>query len=413
MQKKNILILLLIFVLFLIVGCSDEVTKESYTIKFDSNSNDVFENIVIDEKSTINLPTPSKIGYVFAGWYPSEEYVLGTQVTNQTIIGKNITLHAKWNPIPLVITYDLAGGYFKDGSTSKTVSTVYNAGAELERAYLDNHLFMGWYMNDVEVTENTKFTSNSTVTAKYLSMETLQSSYKINLNYDGGDHYYYPWIYQVELFIESVFPNEVQDGSIRDLPYLYVRVVCDFVRDLFVFKQTPEYKRNNYSKDKIFVQAKDYLIGEGGFFSSSAYHDKWLWLFEYLGSVASEENKPYFEDLLAGKYTKKASIYEKEQMGIISELAAFINGTKNYTYKDTVYKTGDYTDESVIYGFEELLGITEYVTGEGTILLTPYKKDHIFLGWYDNPEFEGDPITEIKYNEYGEKTYYANWLKRG
>ena len=69
--------------------------------------------------------------------------------------------------------------------------------------------------------------------------------------------------------------------------------------------------------------------------------------------------------------------------------------------------------ESIIYGFEELLGITEYVTGEGTILLTPYKKDHMFLGWYDNPEFEGNPVTEIKYNEYGEKTYYANWLKRG
>ena len=32
-----------------------------------------------------------------------------------------------------------------------------------------------------------------------------------------------------------------------------------------------------------------------------------------------------------------------------------------------------------------------------------------FLGWYDNAEFSGNPITEIKATDSGNKTYYAKW----
>jgi uncharacterized repeat protein (TIGR02543 family) len=37
------------------------------------------------------------------------------------------------------------------------------------------------------------------------------------------------------------------------------------------------------------------------------------------------------------------------------------------------------------------------------------RKGYTFLGWYDNPSFYGNPITSIKENETGEKSFYAKW----
>ena len=33
-----------------------------------------------------------------------------------------------------------------------------------------------------------------------------------------------------------------------------------------------------------------------------------------------------------------------------------------------------------------------------------------FVGWYDNPEFTGDPITEIPTNYRGDIIIYAKWI---
>lgn len=37
------------------------------------------------------------------------------------------------------------------------------------------------------------------------------------------------------------------------------------------------------------------------------------------------------------------------------------------------------------------------------------KLGHNFVGWYDNPEFSGSPITEIAANSTGDMTLYAKW----
>lgn len=36
---------------------------------------------------------------------------------------------------------------------------------------------------------------------------------------------------------------------------------------------------------------------------------------------------------------------------------------------------------------------------------------HIFAGWYDNPEFDGDPITCLAEDAHGDQTFYAKWLE--
>lgn len=43
-------------------------------------------------------------------------------------------------------------------------------------------------------------------------------------------------------------------------------------------------------------------------------------------------------------------------------------------------------------------------------LPTPTREGYTFGGWYDNEEYEGNPITKIKIQEIGEKTLYIKWI---
>ena len=50
-----------------------------------------------------------------------------------------------------------------------------------------------------------------------------------------------------------------------------------------------------------------------------------------------------------------------------------------------------------------------YYAGESATLKATAKSGYVFAGWYDNAEFNGSPITEIKATDSGNKTYYAKW----
>ena len=44
---------------------------------------------------------------------------------------------------------------------------------------------------------------------------------------------------------------------------------------------------------------------------------------------------------------------------------------------------------------------------------TPEKPGYNFLGWYNNPELEGEPITELGEGNTGHLNYYAKWEQAG
>ena len=83
-----------------------EGTFDVFNIVVDSNNGDT-ENRTITYGDTVgSLPTPSKEGYTFAGWYDS----LGNAVDENTTITSEISIEARYNPIHYNITYDLDGG---------------------------------------------------------------------------------------------------------------------------------------------------------------------------------------------------------------------------------------------------------------------------------------------------------------
>ena len=83
------------------------------------------------------LPTPTKTGYTFDGWYTdqglTQEATPGAQIT------QNTTLYAKWTANTYIITLDANGGKFvKDGNESETIEIqyVYGTYANYDQAKL-------------------------------------------------------------------------------------------------------------------------------------------------------------------------------------------------------------------------------------------------------------------------------------
>ena len=71
---------------------------------------------------------------------------------------------------------------------------------------------------------------------------------------------------------------------------------------------------------------------------------------------------------------------------------------------------------SIVYHIEPpfedgLLGAS-YEPDVGCTLPTDVTKEgYVFAGWYDNPELEGEPITEILPGEKGGRVFFAKWVE--
>lgn len=66
---------------------------KKYTVTFDSQGGSHVSSQTVKESTTISLPTPTRDGYKFLGWYT--EATGGSKVTSLTVT-KNVTLYAHW-----------------------------------------------------------------------------------------------------------------------------------------------------------------------------------------------------------------------------------------------------------------------------------------------------------------------------
>ena len=69
----------------------------AYTIKLDTNGGAKLDNLTIKAGTKAELPTPTRDGYVFAGWYLDSSFE--TAFDPDTVIKKSYTLYAKWEEI--------------------------------------------------------------------------------------------------------------------------------------------------------------------------------------------------------------------------------------------------------------------------------------------------------------------------
>ncbi len=93
------------------------------------------------------LPTPTKEGATFDGWYMEEDG--GTRVTKATkvVTPKNHTLYARWKGVTVELSFDTAGGNKLSGTKEVIYGEPYGVLPEPTREGFE---FLGWYTEQEE-----------------------------------------------------------------------------------------------------------------------------------------------------------------------------------------------------------------------------------------------------------------------
>lgn len=384
-MKKITIILIIVLSLISLTSCNESnvIEEKKYTITFEENGGVEVNDIVnIEKGSTVNLPEGVREGYTFEGWYTSKIFINGTQVTNETTIGKDIKLYAKWKALTFSINIDLDGGYMDSKYTEGNNKANYGVEISLPMPIKEGYLFDGWYNNGERFDGNFVVEKNTNITVKWVDLSTLKDKYQVTLNLNGGTLYKY---------------NIKED------------LVDDFYADFSTFAKQPVDNTN------FGDVANRLIIGENGFFGNAEYREKWLFLLEYLATTARYEYKDYFT-MVINNVEMNGDQRNIGRRVIKNEiLAFFVNAERNDTDRwGPSIISGNYTSEELQKGYLKYCQVsapTEYITGVGITLLEPIKEGYYFLGWYDNEEYMGQAYTKIDINEYGDRTFYALWKK--
>lgn len=164
MKSKSFLLWFAFLSLIAIIGFTGYYifNNNSCLVSFNSNGGTKIYDINVKINNTLAaLPTPSKSGYEFQGWYLGD-----TLFDVSKPITKNITLIAKWNKAIITtykVSFDTLGG-------EKIDDIIVEAGAiitEVPNPTKNTYLFKSWQYQNKEFEFNTPINSNIILVAKY------------------------------------------------------------------------------------------------------------------------------------------------------------------------------------------------------------------------------------------------------
>ena len=132
------------------------------------------------------LPTPTRIGYKFNGWYTAASG--GTKITDTTNVNltANQTLYAQWTANNYTVTFNANGGSNPPANQTKTHGV--NLTLSSEKPTKTGYTFKGWSTSNdstVEYAPGATYTANEDVT---LYAVWTANTYTVSYNANGGSN---------------------------------------------------------------------------------------------------------------------------------------------------------------------------------------------------------------------------------
>lgn len=181
----------------------------SFKITFNPNGGDVSTTsmTVIYNSTYGNLPTPTKTGYTFTGWYTSLSD--GTQITSSSkvTITSAQTLYAQWRVNTYTLTYNANGGNVSTPSKSVNYGDSYGT---LPVPTRDYHNFIGWYTasnGGTEVSSSTIMADGNTTIYAQWSLKPLSDWVLASNMPSGAQIIENKWTYTRTQTTESTNPS--------------------------------------------------------------------------------------------------------------------------------------------------------------------------------------------------------------
>ncbi len=157
--------------------------EDMVVYKLNTNGGEKIANVELKEGKKYELPTPTREGYAFEGWYTNAE-CSGEPVT--TIVAKNnATYYAKWSKL-YTITLNVNGGTLSVSTLQlKEGENI----SEFMKTYVpekEGFVFGDWFIGDssTPLLANVTMTGDITLTAKYKVGYTVKM-YKQTISQDG------------------------------------------------------------------------------------------------------------------------------------------------------------------------------------------------------------------------------------
>lgn len=158
------------------------------TVKLDPNGGTCSEaNAYVTAEGTVkSLPTPTRNGYAFTGWFDAASG--GTKITSSYKFTKDTTIYAQWQRVPCIML-DPCGG---ECDTLYVYATIDGKISSLPTPTMDGFRFLGWYdapEGGNKVTTSTPVLKDITLYAQWKDT-TIRgecgSNLKWSLNEDTG-----------------------------------------------------------------------------------------------------------------------------------------------------------------------------------------------------------------------------------
>ena len=166
-----------------------------------------------------SLPSPTRTGFRFDGWYEGD-----TLVTAQSVYcapARTVTLTAHWVE-QVNITFEAGSGSFMQGGSTFVLTIDKGSSiSELPTATRAEYALVGWYDGEILVTTATTFDSDTTLTAQWESSPTYTL---VTFDVNGGT-YTDEQQTQIELPVGDIL------GTLPEATYVGYRLVGWFTAD--------------------------------------------------------------------------------------------------------------------------------------------------------------------------------------
>ena len=144
MKARGIFVILIALLLFVLALSMISCEKDSYTVKFDTQTGTVIDDVIVQEGDTIEEPQkPYKYAHAFLGWYNGDsKWDFSSKVKG------DMTLVAKWEIITYNITYEVSTPNEQNQATftANDLPLRLNMANDGENGY-----FVGWELNGQRV----------------------------------------------------------------------------------------------------------------------------------------------------------------------------------------------------------------------------------------------------------------------
>ena len=196
-------------------GSSNLVVAQKYKVSFNKNGGNGTTNDIEVLCGGVygQLPTPTRTGYTFGGWYTAATG--GSKVTATTTVTETTahTLHAHWTANTYTVTYNKNSGTITN--ESKYTSYTYGTGLTLPTPTKTGYTFGGWYTSSgLTGTAATSISSTTTGDKKYWAKWTDNIAPVIGtLGYSYQPKNFWQWLIGKDSLIITVPVTEEGSGA--------------------------------------------------------------------------------------------------------------------------------------------------------------------------------------------------------